>query len=218
MVIDYPTGHGGHRNELEEARHYLAEGKQEALLLLGQAVRGLEETLSEREAAQPTAARATDAGSAQERRAGAPPHKVFIVHGHDDGTKQTVARFLERLGLEAVILHEQPSRGRTLIAKLREEAADVGFAVVLMTPDDLGKAVDAADLNPRARQNVVFELAFFIGALGPAHVAALVSGNVELPSDYEGVVYIPLDRDDWRRTLAKELLAAGYKFDARLAL
>jgi predicted nucleotide-binding protein len=87
-----------------------------------------------------------------------------------------------------------------------------------MTPDDIGKAVDAADTKPRARQNVVFELGFFISALGPARVAPLVSGGIELPSDYEGVVYIALDGGDWRRTLAKELLAAGYGFDAKLAL
>jgi predicted nucleotide-binding protein len=218
MVIDYPTGHGGHRDDLAEARHYLAEGKQAALLLLQQAVRSLEETLADREAAQPAGARAAVAAAAAASTAGAPPRRVFVVHGHDDATKETVAGFIRRLGLEPVILHEQTSRGRTLITKLREEAADVGFAVVVMTPDDVGKATDAAEHKPRARQNVVFELGFFIGTLQPARVAALVSGGIELPSDYQGVVYIPVDGGNWRGPLAKELLAAGFEFDARLAL
>ena len=122
-------------------------------------------------------------------------------------------RFLERLGFHAVILHERPNKGRTIITKFREEAAGVGFAVVLITPDDLGKAEKAADLRLRARQNVVFELGFFIGALGPECVAALVKGDIERPSDFDGVVYISLDEADWQMRLGRELQAAGYKID-----
>lgn len=139
--------------------------------------------------------------------------KVFIVHGRDDGTKNTVARFIEKLGLQPVILHERPNKGRTIITKFREEAAAVGFAVVLMTPDDVGRGADAADLKPRARQNVVFELGFFIGSLEPERVAAMVKGDVERPSDFDGVVYISLDQGDWRADLGRELKAAGYEFD-----
>jgi len=141
-----------------------------------------------------------------------PMQKVFIVHGHDDASLHAVARFVEKLGFEAIILHERPNKGRTIITKFREEA-DVGFAVVLMTPDDVGKAKDASDLNPRARQNVVFELGFFIGALGPDRVAALLKGSVERPSDFDGVVYISLDHADWRTKLGTELKAAGFEFD-----
>ena len=129
--------------------------------------------------------------------------KVFIVHGHDGAPKAEVARFIEKLGLEAIILHERPNKGRTIITKFREEADGVGFAVVLMTPDDLGKAVAAADLNPSARQNVVFELGFFIGQLKPERVAALVKGNIERPSDFDGVVYISLDLPTGRGSWGK---------------
>jgi predicted nucleotide-binding protein len=139
--------------------------------------------------------------------------RIFIVHGHDGAPKAEVARFIERLGFEAIILHERPNKGRTLITKFREEASDAGFAVVLMTPDDLGKAEMATDLNPRARQNVVFELGFFIGKLGPERVAALVKGDIERPSDFDGVVYISLDRDDWQTALGRELDGAGYRID-----
>jgi CAP12/Pycsar effector protein, TIR domain len=142
-------------------------------------------------------------------------NKIFIVHGHDGETREMVARFIEKIGFEAVILHERPNKGRTIITKFREEAADIGFAVVLMTPDDQGgKTGDAAGaLRARARQNVVFELGFFIGVLGPERVAALVRGDIERPSDFDGVVYISLENSSWKSDLGKELQAAGYSID-----
>ena len=102
--------------------------------------------------------------------------KVFIVHGHDRASKAEVAGFIRKLGFEPTILHERPNKGWALVTKFREEAAGAGFAVVLMTSDDLGKAETAVDLKLRARQKVVFELGFFIGKLGPERVAALVEG------------------------------------------
>jgi predicted nucleotide-binding protein len=144
--------------------------------------------------------------------------RIFVVHGRDGEHRETVARFLEQLELEAVILHEQPNRGRALITKFREVAADIGFAIVLMTPDDIGGIRDGTSpQQPRARQNVIFELGFFIGALGPDRVAALVSGQVERPSDFDGVVYIPLEAD-WRLPLCRELRAAGYEVDLNKVL
>jgi predicted nucleotide-binding protein len=174
---------------------------------LQQAVRGLEEEIGDRKdiaAGMPVAAEAAPALDLS---------KVFIVHGHDGAPKAEVARFIEKLGFEAIILHERPNKGRALITKFREEADGVGFAVVLMTPDDLGKADAAVDLNPRAIQNVVFELGFFIGKIGPERVAALVKSNIELPSDFDGVVYISLDKEDWKTKLGAELKTAGYKID-----
>ena len=117
-----------------------------------------------------------------------------------------------RRGFEPIILHERPNKGRALITKFREEAAGAGFAGVLMTPDEV-KAEAAAELKPRARQNVVFELGFFIGKLGPEQVAALVEGDIEIPSDFDGVVYIALDQADWQTKLGMELQEAGYQFN-----
>jgi hypothetical protein len=134
--------------------------------------------------------------------------KIFIVHGHDQWPREAVTSFLESMGFEPIILHEQPNRGRSIITKFREEAADVVFAIVLMTPDDFGGAT-GADSQPRARQNVVFELGFFIGAFGPERVAPLVKGDIERPSDFEGVGYISLDDADWQKQLERELTAAG---------
>ncbi|WFE75900.1 nucleotide-binding protein [Roseinatronobacter sp. S2] len=139
--------------------------------------------------------------------------KVFIVHGHDEGPRESVARFLEKLGLQPVILHEQASRGMTIPEKLIAHG-DVGFAVVLLTPDDLGRVKTAAKDNPRARQNVILELGYFVGRLGRDKVCALLKGGIEIPSDYVGTVYINWDTGNaWKLELAKELRAAEYDVD-----
>lgn len=140
--------------------------------------------------------------------------KVFLVHGHDESAREGTARFLEKLGLEAVILHEQPNAGRTIIEKV-EKFAEVAFAVVLLTPDDVGApAGNKQALCSRARQNVILELGYFIGKLGRAHVAALLKGDVEKPSDYDGVVYIAMDGGGaWKLQLARELKTAGLDID-----
>ena len=140
--------------------------------------------------------------------------RVFVVHGHDEEAKQSAARCLEKLELEAIILHEQPSRGRTIIEKF-EDYADVGFAVVLLTPDDNGAEKGEIDnLRPRARQNVVFELGFFVGKLGRQRVCALHRGDVEIPSDFAGVLWVPMDPGGaWRFTLGGEIKAAGLDVD-----
>jgi predicted nucleotide-binding protein len=145
--------------------------------------------------------------------------RVFIVHGHDELARETVARFLEKLHLEVIILHEQVSHGMTIIEKL-EKYSDVGFAVVLLTPDDEGrKAAEGEVLKSRARQNVVLELGYFVGKIGRNRVLALHSGSLELPSDYLGVVFVPLDPGGaWRLTLAKELKNAGFPIDMNDAL
>ena len=145
-------------------------------------------------------------------------HEVFIVHGRDNEAKETVARFLTRLALTPVILHEQPNQGRTIIEKF-EQHAQVGFAVALLTPDDVGALQDNSnDLKPRARQNVVFELGYFLGRLGRERVCALTKGDVETPSDYDGVVYISLDDGGWKMDLIREFKNAGFDVDANKAL
>jgi predicted nucleotide-binding protein len=138
--------------------------------------------------------------------------KVFVVHGHDEGAREAVARFLERIGFEAIILHEQATQGRTVIEKI-EAHGDVGFAVVLLTPDDVG-SIKGGDLQPRSRQNVLLELGYFVGRLGRSRVCALKRGDVEIPSDFGGVVYEPFDdAGGWKLALGRELKAAGFEVD-----
>lgn len=139
--------------------------------------------------------------------------KIFIVHGRDPLIKTEVARFLTKINLEPVILHERPNGGRTLIAKFQEESADIEFAIVLMTPDDVGGLVNASQ-QPRARQNVIFELGFFIGKLGAGKVCALVKGAIERPSDFDAVVYTNYDdAGAWKLELARELKHAKIPFN-----
>lgn len=139
---------------------------------------------------------------------------VFIVHGHDELAKTAAARFVESLGLRAIILHEQPSAGTTIIEKI-EAYSDVGFGIVLYTPDDVGAAKsDSGNIQPRARQNVVFEHGYLIGKLGRKSVTALVKGRLERPNDISGVVYIDMDdRGGWRYDVAKEMRDCGYTVD-----
>lgn len=142
-------------------------------------------------------------------------HRIFVAHGHDQAALQGVARLLERLGQDVIVLREQPNQGRTIIEKF-EDYADVGFAVVLLTPDDRGGSTSTSygAQHPRARQNVILELGYFLGRLGRSRVCALYAEGVEVPSDYSGVVYVRIDSEGaWRFSLAKELKAAGFRVD-----
>jgi predicted nucleotide-binding protein len=138
---------------------------------------------------------------------------VFIVHGHNNEIKVNVARTLEKLGLNPIILHEQPNAGKTIIEKF-ETHSEVGFAIILLTEDDLGKAKGDENSNPRARQNVILEMGYFIGKLGRERVCPLYTNGVELPSDLYGLLYTEIDSgESWKIKIAKELKAAGYEID-----
>jgi predicted nucleotide-binding protein len=144
--------------------------------------------------------------------------KVFIVHGHNNEIKVNVARTIEKLGLEAIILHEQANAGKTIIEKF-EEHSDVGFAIVLLTDDDFGKSKKDDNLNNRARQNVILELGYFIGKLTRNKVCPLYVPGVELPSDLLGLLYIEIDAEEsWKFKLAKELKASGLNLDVNKIL
>ncbi len=145
-------------------------------------------------------------------------NKIFIVHGHNDALKYEIAHSLQSAGLDVTILHEQPNKGRTVLEKFSEHAAEAGFAVVLLTADDIGRVKDAESTvvweNPRARQNVVFELGFFFGLLGRGGVCAVYETGVELPSDLHGLAYVEHDSAGvWKLAVAKEIDAAGIEVD-----
>jgi predicted nucleotide-binding protein len=212
MVVSWDSG--GEVDDGPEARRYVAEGKQEAILLLGQAVRGLEEAIEAKEEYMPQAAIPGPHQRLPNSR------KVFIVHGHDDAAREALARFLAKIDLEPIILNEQVSGNRTIIEKIEEYGDDVGFAVVLLTPDDAGAAMaDKDKLQPRARQNVIFELGYFIGRLGRNNVCALKKGDLEVLSDYAGVVYTAMDAAGaWKTTLAREIDSVGIEIDFNKAM
>lgn len=141
-------------------------------------------------------------------------NRIFIVHGHDNELKQEIARFVEKLDLNPIILHEQPDKGRTVIEKF-EDYSDVGYAIVLLTPDDVGYPKDDdKQAKHRARQNVILELGFFLGKLGREKVCSVYKEGVEIPSDYHGVLYKPYDtQGGWKLNLAKEIKESGLNID-----
>ncbi len=149
-----------------------------------------------------------------------PTNEIFIVHGHDKEMKQAVARTLERLKLKPIILHEQPNQGATIIEKF-EKNTNVQFAIILLSPDDIGylKTEGSEKAQPRARQNVILELGYFIGKLSRAQVFVLKRDDkkdkLELPTDINGITYTPYDSgDSWKLKLVQALKATNYSVDA----
>jgi predicted nucleotide-binding protein len=198
-----------HRVPIEQVHASLARSKARSIALLEQAIASLEERI--REATSNFARKEPINDSASVSR------EVFVVHGHEDGPREAVARFLEKMDFTPIILHEQANQGRTIIEKF-EAHANVGFAIVLLTPDDVGGPREGAQ-QPRARQNVVLELGYFIGKLGRGHVCAIKSGELEMPSDIIGVVWTPFDNGGaWKAALAKELEAVGHEIDWNKAM
>lgn len=144
---------------------------------------------------------------------------IFIVHGRDEGAKESVSNFIHKLKLNPIILHEKPNEGKTIIEKL-ESYANVDFAIVLLTPDDIGNSKDNPNkAEPRARQNVIFELGYFVGKLGREKVCALYKENVEIPTDYKGVTYLSMDNNtNWRNKLIQEFNNVGINVEKDLII
>jgi predicted nucleotide-binding protein len=205
-------GTGRNRDDTAEARQFAAEGKERSLQFLKQAVKRLKEEIEDE---QPHGSSPRVATTATPAVLPTASRKIFIVHGHDTTMLSEVARVVEKLGFEAVVLHEQPNKGRTLIEKFEDHSETAGFAIVLLSPDDLGRAKGGGTLSPRARQNVVLELGYFVGKAGRHRVCALTHGDIEIPSDIVGVVFEPFDTAGaWKMVIVRELLAAGYTVDA----
>lgn len=141
---------------------------------------------------------------------------IFIVHGSDTLRAESVAHTVTRMtGRETIILREQPNSGRTLIEKFERHAAEVSYAIIVLTPDDKGSRGDEMHARPRGRQNVIFEMGYFYGLIGRDHVSVLLRPGVEKPSDVDGIAYITFDNDGaWKSELLRELRHAG--FDVRL--
>lgn len=139
---------------------------------------------------------------------------VFIVHGHDNELKTELQLLLSRAGVNSIVLHEQADKGRTIIDKLVQETEIAGYAIALLTPDDL-----TLDGNNRARQNVILELGYFLGKLGKERLRMIVKGQIEIPSDLQGILYEKHDNNGaWKIKLLKELQAVGIYVDLESAV
>ena len=144
--------------------------------------------------------------------------KVFVVYGHDEIARTQLEAMLRRWDVDPIILDQQASSGQTIIEKLEEYGADVGYAIVLATPDDEGKAVNEESYKFRVRQNVVLELGMFLAKLGRNKVAILLKEdkNFEKPSDIQGLIYIPFQNkvDEVAINLIRELSRQGINIDS----
>ena len=138
--------------------------------------------------------------------------RVFVVFGHDENSELKISQFISKLDLQPIILNEKANGGKTIIEKL-EENSDVGFAVVLYTPDDI-VLNDNSEKYKQPRPNVIFEYGYFIGKLGRTRVALLVKDDIKEHSDIIGTGYIKIDEHEgWKLQVAKELKSAGYAID-----
>lgn len=144
--------------------------------------------------------------------------KVFVVYGHDEIARTQLEAMLRRWDLDPIILDQQASAGQTIIEKLEEYGSDVGYAIVLATPDDDGKSKNEANYKSRVRQNVVLELGMFLSKLGREKVAILLKeeSDFERPSDIQGLIYIPFQNrvDEVAISLIRELSRQGYSIDS----
>jgi predicted nucleotide-binding protein len=160
------------------------------------------------------------------RKESKPKKEIFISHGKDQKSLDELKEMLTEFGLKPVVLSEQPSGGKTIVEKL-EEYSNVGYAFVILTPDDLGGFLELgskwsrparlkrfiSSAHPRPRQNVVLEFGYFVGKLGRSKVTCLLKKPVEQPSDMQGIVYIPFNDSikEIRAKIWNELEIAGYK-------
>jgi len=124
--------------------------------------------------------------------------QVFIVHGHDDTSREQLELVLHKLGLDPYVLANTGGHGLTIIEALEAKIgknASTSFGIVLMTPDDMGYALSKGQdsVQPRARQNVVLEMGMLISSIGRRNMAILVKGHLEKPSDADGILYIPFN-------------------------
>lgn len=139
---------------------------------------------------------------------------AFIIHGHDNELKTEVQLLLKRAGVSSLVLHEQADKGRTIIDKLIDETRIAGYAIALLTPDDLTN-----DGSNRARQNVILEIGYFLGLLGKERIRMIVKGAIEIPSDLQGILYEKHDSNGaWKIKLLKELQAVGIYVDIQAAI
>jgi hypothetical protein len=148
-----------------------------------------------------------------------PGGNVLLIHGRDEAMKESILEFLEKLELRAIILHEQPDGGKSMMEKFGE-SPDIHFAIILLTPDDIAAPRNKPkERQTRVSQNVIFEFGYFLSKLGRGRVCALYKEGVEIPSDYPGVVTIPMDsRGGWRLLVAKEIKQASIDIDLNKAI
>jgi predicted nucleotide-binding protein len=143
---------------------------------------------------------------------------------------------LNELGFNPIVLHEQASGGLTIAEKLEKYAGKIGYAFIILTPDDIGAPVGELEqafsniektfdtiqaiqrelsrtFKRRARQNVVLEFGYLMGRLSREKICCLYKGDIELPSDMHGICYVHFNNsvNEVKDMVLKELKEVGYE-------
>jgi predicted nucleotide-binding protein len=165
-------------------------------------------------AAQPQVATPTPSGM---------PRRILVVSGTDDTMKNTMTTALRKLGLASVVMSEEPNQGKRIVDRFSKEYSDIGFAVVLLSPDVYvyPKGEEATKRQRTPSVDVALMFGFLLGKLGKDKVLAFYreTANFAFPIGFEGVKFTPLDdRDSWKLSLIRELQGCGYTVDAERLL
>jgi predicted nucleotide-binding protein len=143
----------------------------------------------------------------------------LLIYGRDEAAKESLSKFIERLGLRALIFHEEAEGGASIVEKFGQ-FPNIDFAIFLFTTGDIAPPRDKTrEGQVHVSQNIVFEFGYFVGKLGQKRVCVLYREGVEIPLNYQGIVYIPIDsRGGWRLLVAKEIKEAGIEIDLNKAV
>lgn len=147
-----------------------------------------------------------------------PGSNILLIHDQDEGAKESVLKFIEKLGLRALTVREEPNAGKTLIEKFGK-LCDIHFAIILLTPDGTPPQDQPGERKAWLSQNMIFEFGYFLGKLGPGRVCALYKEGMKIALDDWGVVNIPMDsKGGWRLFIAKEIKQTGIEIDLNKAI
>ena len=140
-------------------------------------------------------------------------NRIFIVHGHDRTMLLEVERLVGHIGLDPVVLGDQVDQGfYSIFDKFERHANESEYAIILFSPDD-----ETTEGKKRARQNVIFELGYFLGKLGKDRVSLLNKDSTEqfdIPTDILGSAYIKFDSEGaWKLKITKALDVSGLSVD-----
>jgi len=143
----------------------------------------------------------------------------LLIHGRDEAAKESLSKFIERLGLRAVIFHEQAEGGKGTIEKFGQ-LSHIDFAIFLFTNGDIAPPRDKPrEGQTRISQDMIFEFGYLVGKIGQRRVCVLYKEGVEIPLSYPGIASIPIDsRGVWRLLVAKEIKEAGIEIDLNKAV
>lgn len=119
--------------------------------------------------------------------------KVFLVHGHAEALLLELRDLLEkRFKLDCIILKTEGNLGDSVIEKFERFAGECGYAIAILSPDDLIEQEGKQYFQ--ARPNVLFEMGWFYGRYGRSNLCILKQEGTAMPSDLGGIICLEFDK------------------------